>query len=266
VFTWVSQTAPMADPTDAVHAPMAVVRLGVDDLNEALTLAATELFGRLVTAGAALGWIEPPSQAEVSDLLGDLVRGSSRGEACLVIAHLDGRLAALGSWGRYTRATHRPHADVQKVAVDPAQQGRGLGRRLMTELIEAAMEQHVEVLTLDLRADNAAAIGLYESLGFDRYGRLKRFIAVGEARYDKLFYALDLREVARNRQAAESAHDTEHTLSIRAQDLSRSEDLHRMLSSPRPAEQGCSAQDEHHVDPSAHRVAAGVRVTSTVAA
>jgi hypothetical protein len=122
---WVGHTAPMADPTDAVHASMDVVRLGVDDLDEALTLAATELFGRLVTAGAALGWIEPPSQAEVSDLLGDLVRGSSRGEACLVIARLDGRLAALGCWGRYTRATHRPHADVHKVAVDPPNRAAG---------------------------------------------------------------------------------------------------------------------------------------------
>jgi hypothetical protein len=77
----------------------------------------------------------------------------------------------------------------------------------MTELIEAAIEQQVEVLTLDLRADNTAAIELYESLGFDRYGRLERFVAVGEARYDKLFYALDLRDVAHRAiaQPAESA-------------------------------------------------------------
>jgi ribosomal protein S18 acetylase RimI-like enzyme len=191
----------MADPTGAVNAADAVdvARLGIDDVDETLTLAATELFGRLVNAGAALGWIAPPSLAEIWDLLGDLARGSSRGEACLVIARVDGRLAALGCWGRYTRATHRPHADVYKVAVDPVEQGRGLGRRVMTELIEAAVEQQVEVLTLDLRADNTAAIALYESLGFDRYGRLERFVAVGEARYDKLFYALDLRDMAHDR-------------------------------------------------------------------
>ena len=45
----------------------------------------------------------------------------------------------------------------------------------------------------DLRADNTRAATLYESLGFTLYGRLPRFVAVGNRRYDKLFYALDLR-------------------------------------------------------------------------
>ncbi len=62
----------------------------------------------------------------------------------------------------------------------------------MTELVNAAGDVNVEVLTLDLRADNAAGTALYESMGFRRYGRLKRFVAVG-SRYAKLFYALDLR-------------------------------------------------------------------------
>ncbi|SMX70971.1 hypothetical protein BI49514_00700 [Brevibacterium iodinum ATCC 49514] len=49
------------------------------------------------------------------------------------------------------------------------------------------------MVTLALRGDNAAAIGLYESLGFTRYGRLPGFVAVGEKRYDTLLYSLDLR-------------------------------------------------------------------------
>ena len=67
----------------------------------------------------------------------------------------------------------------------------------MTALIAAARAADIEVLTLDLRADNAPAIALYESLGFRRYGRIERFVAVGERRYDKLCYALDLRVSAR---------------------------------------------------------------------
>ena len=63
----------------------------------------------------------------------------------------------------------------------------------MTELISAAIDCTVEVLTLDLRADNARAIALYESMGFQAYGRLERFVAVGGNRYDKRFYARDLR-------------------------------------------------------------------------
>jgi len=104
-----------------------------------------------------------------------------------------GRLVGLAYWRRYDRPTHWPHADVEKVAVSPARQGHGLGRRLMATLIGAARAARVEVLTLDLRADNERAAALYESLGFRRYGRLPGFVAVGDRRYDKLFYALDLR-------------------------------------------------------------------------
>jgi ribosomal protein S18 acetylase RimI-like enzyme len=49
------------------------------------------------------------------------------------------------------------------------------------------------VLTLDTRGDDDRALTLYRSLGFSEYGRLTDFVAVGERRYDKVFYALDLR-------------------------------------------------------------------------
>ncbi len=62
----------------------------------------------------------------------------------------------------------------------------------MTRLIDTAFEAGIEVLTLDFRGDNGSAAALYRSLGFTEYGRLPRFVAVGPARYDKVFYALDL--------------------------------------------------------------------------
>ena len=64
----------------------------------------------------------------------------------------------------------------------------------MTALVQAAADSDVEVLTLDLRGDNQRAARLYESLGFKRYGLLEGFVAVGQRRYDKLFYARDLRQ------------------------------------------------------------------------
>jgi ribosomal protein S18 acetylase RimI-like enzyme len=151
---------------------------------------AADLLGRLVAAGAALGWVDPPSPDEVGRLLTTVAADD---DAVLVVATDQGRLRGLGYWRRYERPTHRPHADVEKVAVDPAQQGAGLGRRIMTELIAAARDARIEVLTLDQRGDNVRAAALYESLGFQQYGRLERFVAVGDRRWDKLFYALDLR-------------------------------------------------------------------------
>ncbi|MEW2480096.1 GNAT family N-acetyltransferase [Mycobacterium sp. NPDC049093] len=163
------------------------------DLLEPLTGSATDLLGQLVAGGAALGWVDPPSRDEIAELLGQVIWRSADGDSALVVAEVDERLAGFGYWCRYQRPTHRPHADVEKVAVDPQWQGLGIGRSLMERLIRAASEANVEVLTLDLRGDNRRAARLYESLGFECYGRLERFVAVGDHRYDKLFYALDLR-------------------------------------------------------------------------
>jgi ribosomal protein S18 acetylase RimI-like enzyme len=163
---------------------------GPGELSPADLTAAADLLHRLVAGGGALGWVDPPSPDEVSRLLGGVAADA---DAALAVATIDGRLIGLGYWRRYERPTHRPHADIEKVAVDPGAQGRGVGRQLMTALIEAATRAGVEVLTLDLRGDNRRAAALYESLGFVRYGRLERFVAVGDQRWDKLFYALDLR-------------------------------------------------------------------------
>ncbi|MFI5890922.1 GNAT family N-acetyltransferase [Actinoplanes sp. NPDC051513] len=165
------------------------VRRVAHDLTDGEVDDAAGLLRALVAGGAALGWVDPPPAGEVHDLL---VGVAADDDAVLVVAGEHGRLLGLGYWRRYARPTHRPHADVEKVAVDPGHQGRGLGRQIMTELIAAARDAGIEVLTLDQRGDNTRAAALYESLGFRQYGRLERFVAVGDQRWDKLFYALRL--------------------------------------------------------------------------
>ena len=160
-------------------------------LTEGQIAEAHAILHDLVAGGAALGWVDPPSLDEVRELLTGVAADP---DAALVVAVEDGRLRGFGYWRRYDRPTHRPHADVEKVAIARDRQGRGLGRQIMTDLIAAARAEQVEVLTLDLRADNNRAAALYESLGFQQYGRLGRFVAVGDRRWDKLLYALDLRE------------------------------------------------------------------------
>ncbi|MFD7732926.1 GNAT family N-acetyltransferase [Kitasatospora phosalacinea] len=155
--------------------------------------SAHRILADLVGGGAALGWVDPPSRDEVADLLGRVVAAAQAGDAALRAAYLDRQLVGVGYWLRYARPTHRPHADLEKIAVDAAVHGRGVGRALTAALIADAREAGIEVLTLDARGDNAGALHLYRSLGFTEYGRLPDFVAVGEHRYDKVFYMLDLR-------------------------------------------------------------------------
>lgn len=155
--------------------------------------SAHQILADLVSGGAALGWLEPPSRDEVAELLDHVVAAVRTGDAALRAAYLDRRLVGLGYWLRYARPTHRPHADLEKIAVAAAAHGRGVGRALTNALIADARERGIEVLTLDARGDNTNALRLYRSLGFTEYGRLPDFVAVGEHRYDKVCYLLDFR-------------------------------------------------------------------------
>ncbi|MEU0255383.1 N-acetyltransferase [Streptomyces sp. NPDC006184] len=163
-------------------------------LGEGFAESAHQILADLVVGGAALGWVEPPPRDEVADLCDHIVGAVQAGDGALRAAYLDRRLVGLGYWLRYARPTHRPHADLEKIAVDAGTHGRGVGRALTTALIADARRAGIEVLTLDARGDNDNALHLYRSLGFTEYGRLPDFVAVGERRYDKVFCMLDLRQ------------------------------------------------------------------------
>jgi ribosomal protein S18 acetylase RimI-like enzyme len=160
--------------------------------------SAHRILADLVRGGAALGWVEPPAHQEVAGLLGHVVTAAQAGDGALRAAYLERRLVGLGYWLRYARPTHRPHADLEKIAVDGAAHGRGVGRALTAALITDARRAGIEVLTLDARGDNRSALRLYQSLGFTEYGRLPDFVAVGERRYEKVFYMVDLRQQDRS--------------------------------------------------------------------
>jgi ribosomal protein S18 acetylase RimI-like enzyme len=161
--------------------------------DDAVADAAQAIFAELVSGGAALGWIDPPSKPEIAALLAKVAAASQAGDGALRLAYSEDRLVGLGYWLRYERPTHRPHADLEKVAIASSAQGLGAGRLLTAALVDSARGAGIEVLTLDARGDNANALHLYRTLGFREYGRLPGFVAVGERRYDKVFYMLDFR-------------------------------------------------------------------------
>jgi [ribosomal protein S18]-alanine N-acetyltransferase len=66
-------------------------------------------------------------------------------------------------------------ADVQTIAVSPAAQGQGLGRRLLGALVEEADARGATSVLLEVRADNPAAIALYRSAGFEQLAVRRRY-------------------------------------------------------------------------------------------
>ena len=68
--------------------------------------------------------------------------------------------------------------EVHTIGVDPACQGRGIGRRLLDELLHFA---DGGVVYLEVRTDNEPAIALYRSVGFEQVGRRRRYYRVSGA-------------------------------------------------------------------------------------
>lgn len=67
-----------------------------------------------------------------------------------------------------------PEFEVHTIGVAPSAQGRGVGRALLEAVLEHADAAGGPVF-LEVRTDNAAAIGLYESMGFVRLGVRKNY-------------------------------------------------------------------------------------------
>ncbi|MFV1362853.1 ribosomal protein S18-alanine N-acetyltransferase [Mycolicibacterium elephantis] len=94
-----------------------------------------------------------------------------------VAARTDDKLVGYAGIARLGRK--RPYEyEIHTVGVDPAYQGQGIGRQLVTRLLEIASGATV---FLEVRTDNEAAIKLYESLGFVILGVRKRYYRVSGA-------------------------------------------------------------------------------------
>jgi O-acetyl-ADP-ribose deacetylase (regulator of RNase III)/RimJ/RimL family protein N-acetyltransferase len=99
-------------------------------------------------------------------------------------------------WAKIEHPTPFPASEhvwhVTGLAVDPAEQGSGVGRALVEALIEAARIRGARRLTLRVFAPNEPARRLYERLGFETEGVLRGEFRVGDDYVDDVLMALDL--------------------------------------------------------------------------
>ncbi len=66
-------------------------------------------------------------------------------------------------------------ARVYSLATRPEARGQGIGAALLEAAAVAARRRGCRVLRLEVRTDNAAAIGLYERLGYRRIGSYRHY-------------------------------------------------------------------------------------------
>ncbi|MHA7217365.1 ribosomal protein S18-alanine N-acetyltransferase [Arthrobacter sp. MDT1-48-3] len=91
-----------------------------------------------------------------------------------IVAEVDGE--AVGYAGLMVLATT---ADIQTIGVLPRFEGQGIGRALLTELLDEARRRGADNVMLEVRADNPRAQQLYTRFGFARIHTRKRYYRDG---------------------------------------------------------------------------------------
>ncbi|WP_307859065.1 ribosomal protein S18-alanine N-acetyltransferase [Desertivibrio insolitus] len=94
--------------------------------------------------------------------------------SCHYLVAVDESDAVVGYAGLLA-AAGTGEGDIQTIAVAPTARRTGLGRRLMTALLDEARRRRVREVFLDVRVDNPNAQALYRSLGFEEIGVRKRY-------------------------------------------------------------------------------------------
>lgn len=80
-------------------------------------------------------------------------------------------------------------ADVLTVGVIPFQRGKGIAKALMALITDWAKKQGSIAMMLEVKVDNAEAIGLYQSLGYSQLNIRKDYFGAG---LDALVMRLEL--------------------------------------------------------------------------
>jgi len=135
---------------------------------------------RLVADGS--GQVRLADDLPAAEVFSDRIFSRIAQAECWLVVEVEGSVVAAGSVRRYGPARIR-HVATLELGVHPELQGMGVGRGLTRALIDGARGLEVERLELNVRADNARAIGLYRSLGFVRESVRERFVKLDMGRY-----------------------------------------------------------------------------------
>lgn len=96
--------------------------------------------------------------------------------SAVLVAEVDDRFAG------YVLVLFRANtksARIYSVAVSPTARGRGVGEQLVQAAEAAARARHRQLMRLEVRPDNQAAIRLYERQGYRQFGHFPAFYEDG---------------------------------------------------------------------------------------
>ncbi|NHM31268.1 GNAT family N-acetyltransferase [Neobacillus terrae] len=109
-------------------------------------------------------------------------------EGLLIVAETDGEIVGMLNFSPSTRKKFS-HQGMFGMSIQEAYTNKGIGKKLITILLEWAIKQgKYEKISLEVFSNNPRAMHLYKTMGFEEEGRKKRHAKLGENQYaDDIF-------------------------------------------------------------------------------
>lgn len=128
-----------------------------------------DIHNQAIVESTAIWTDDPVTMAERADWLAE----HRAADHPVLVAELDGRVVGYASYGPWRAKTGFRHTVDDSVYVRDEAQGCGVGRALLTALVELARERGCHVMIADIESANTASIRLHERLGFEHCGTVR---------------------------------------------------------------------------------------------
>ena len=154
-----------------------------------------------IIEGGGFGWVHPPGRRSLESYYRGVLLVPERQ---LFLARLAGGVVGSAQLVRPPRNNEAQAfaATLMHSFIAPYARGHGLARLLTRSVEEAARTSGYHVLNLDVRETQAAAIRLYESLGFVRWGVHPSYARVGGKTIRGFYYYKLLKGPGRRRETS----------------------------------------------------------------
>ena len=145
-----------------------------------------------IADGGGFGWLSPPPRLSMETYWKGVLLVPERE---LLVGRLDRTIAGSAQLVRPARNNEAQARCGQLTTffVAPWARGHGLARRLVQAVEQAALEADLEILNLDVRETQHAAIQLYEALGYQRWGTHPNYAHTGKRWLTGYYYFKNLK-------------------------------------------------------------------------
>ena len=96
----------------------------------------------------------------------------------MIVAFDEGELIGTGAVSVVSGKPRFAHRREMAISVRKDYWGKGIGTGIMNVLMDFAKKSGAEVLELEVRSDNEAAISLYKKFGFEKIGTNEKFFKI----------------------------------------------------------------------------------------